>query len=189
VIGSIRKAWQSAYRGEGRLFDPSDAALRCMTRASFLRVMAAGTLAAGVGGAARATVAAPSRRVAPVTDIDKLYDAWQVRFNMGDLEGLVDLYFDDVTYVNPDGKLMIGKARVHEDFVELLALKPQIVLGDRRHVLYQDIALTTNHWRMNFDSPDGVKQELTGGGIEVMRKQADGGWRYIIDDASRSASK
>jgi hypothetical protein len=26
------------------------------------------------------------------------------------------------------------------------------------------------------------------GAIEVMRKQADGGWRYIIDDASRSAS-
>jgi len=68
-------------------------------------------------------------------------------------------------------------------------LKPQIVLGDRRHLLYQDRALTTNHWRMNFNNADGVKQELTGGGIEVMRKQADGGWRYIIDDASRSASK
>jgi len=189
VIGSIRKAWQSANSGKARLPASSDTDLVTITRGSFLRVMAAGTLAADIGGTARATVDAPSRRVVPVTDIDKLYDAWQVRFNTGDLEGLVDLYFDDVTYVNPDGKLLIGKARVREDFIELLALKPQIVLGNRRHVLYQDIALTTNHWRMNFDSPDGVKQELTGGGIEVMRKQADHGWRYIIDDASRSASK
>ncbi|MEP7004696.1 MAG: SgcJ/EcaC family oxidoreductase [Sphingomonas bacterium] len=189
MIGSIRKAWQSADPGKARLLGSPDAEQRTITRARFLRVMAAGTLAAGIGGTARATVDAPPRRVAPVTEIDKLYDAWQVRFNAGDLEGLVDLYFDDVTYVNPDGKLMIGKARVREDFIELLALKPQIVLGDRRHVLYQDIALTTNHWRMNFNSADGVKQELTGGGIEVMRKQADGGWRYIIDDASRSASK
>lgn len=70
-----------------------------------------------------------------------------------------------------------------------LSLKAQIVLGNRRHVVYQDVALTTNRWRMNFTNADGVGQELTGGGIEVMRKQADGGWRYIIDDASRSASK
>jgi hypothetical protein len=43
---------------------------------------------------------------------------------------------------------------------------------------------------MNFNNAEGAKQELTGGGIEVMRKTpGDGGWRYIIDDASRSASK
>ena len=73
------------------------------------------------------------------------------------------------------------------DFEGLLALKPQIVLGNRKHVVYRDIVLTTNHWRMNFTNADGVKQELTGGGIEVIRKQADGGWRFIIDDASRAA--
>ena len=41
---------------------------------------------------------------------------------------------------------------------------------------------------MNFCNEDDVKEELTGGGIEVLAKQEDGGWRYIIDDASRSAS-
>ena len=151
--------------------------------------MAAGALVGGVASGARAATPAASRRVAPVTDIDKLYDAWQERMNTGDLEGLVDLYLEDVTYVNPDGKLLYGKAAVRADFIGLLALKPQIVLGNRRHLIWQDVALTTNHWRMNFVNEDGVRQELTGGGIEVMRKQADGGWRYIIDDASRSASK
>ncbi|MEP6784147.1 MAG: SgcJ/EcaC family oxidoreductase [Sphingomonadales bacterium] len=160
-----------------------------ITRASFLKVMAAGAVAAGIAVTPRAATAATARRIPPVTDIDKLYDAWQERFNTGDLEGLVDLYVDDVTYVNPDGVTLIGKSKVHEDLKGLLSIKPQIVLGNRRHVLYNDVALTTNHWRMNFVSAEGAKQELTGGGIEVMRKQADGGWRYIIDDASRSASK
>jgi len=41
---------------------------------------------------------------------------------------------------------------------------------------------------VTYTNPDGTEQELTDGGIEVARKQADGGWRYIIDDASRSAS-
>ena len=62
------------------------------------------------------------------------------------------------------------------------------MIGDRWHVVYQDTALTTNHWKLKLINPDGTVQDLTGGGIEVVRKQADGGWRYIIDDASRSAS-
>lgn len=185
MIGSLREALRGANSSQS-------AAAECgagVTRSDLLRVMAAGALVGGAAPGARAATPAAGRRVSPVTDIDKLYDAWQERMNTGDLEGLVDLYLEDVTYVNPDGKLLYGKAAVRADFIGLLALKPQIVLGNRRHLIWQDVALTTNHWRMNFVNEDGVRQELTGGGIEVMRKQADGGWRYIIDDASRSASK
>lgn len=185
MIGSIRKAWQATISEDASM--PLDTTLSSLTRANFLRVMAAGALVASFGGIARATAATNARRIAPVTDLDAFYDAWQERMNSGDLEGLVDLYVEDVTYVNSDKKLLHGKAQVKADFEGLLALKPQIVLGNRKHVVYQDIVLTTNHWHMNFTNADGVKQELTGGGIEVIRKQADGGWRFIIDDASRAA--
>ncbi len=189
MIGSIRNVWDNAEQGDTSPLDRSDCPPAGLTRATFLRVMAAGAVSAGMAVAPKAARAATARHIAPVTDIDKLYDAWQERFNSGDVEALVDLYVEDVTYVNPDGKSLNGKSNVREDFKEVLALKPKIVLGNRQHYVYEDIALTTNHWRMNFTNADGVMQELTGGGIEVMRKQADGGWRYIIDDASRSASK
>jgi len=189
VIGSIFKAWQSAIRDQASTCSAAGEAPPGVTRSEFLRMMAAGVLVADCCGSAQAMPRAEARRVPPVTDLDKLYDAWQERMNTGDLEGLVDLYVEDVTYVNPDGTLLHGKAAVRADFTSILALKPQIVLGNRRHIIYQNVALTTNHWRMNFTNADGVRQELTGGGIEVMRKEADGGWRYIIDDASRSASK
>lgn len=190
MITSIRKAWQDANSGKDLSANPSDETAHGLTRGDFLRVAAAGALAAGMAGTAGFAQAAPAGKVPPITDIDKLYDAWQQRMNTGDLEGLVDLYMEDVTYINPDGLLLYGKAKVREDFAGLLSIKPQIVLGNRKHYLWQDIALTTNHWRMTFVNADGVNQELTGGGIEVMRKDPrDGGWRYIIDDASRSASK
>lgn len=189
MIGSILRA----LRGDAGLgISSSEAALPAFgdtTRSGFLKLMAGTAIAAGLGSAAFARKPISKPKVPPITDIDKLYDAWQDRMNAGDLEGLVDLYLDDVTYVNPDGKLLHGKAAVREDFISLLALKPQIVLGDRQHLLWRDVALTTNHWRMTFTGPDGKEQVATGGGIEVMQKQADGGWRYIIDDASRSASK
>ncbi len=135
--------------------------------------MQAFSIAASGIAAATARFDASARRIAPVTDLDAFYDAWQERLNSGDLEGLVDLYVEDVTYVNSDKKLLHGKAQVRADFEGLFAIKPQIVLGNRKHVIYQDIVLTTNHWRMNFTNADGIKQELTGGGIEVMRNQRE----------------
>lgn len=192
MISSLRKALQDAASGQTTPSD-GDAALN-LTRGDFLRVAAAGAVAAGlaaspVAAATKANAKSPSGgKIAPVTDIDKLYDVWQERLNTGDIDGLVDLYMEDVTYISPAGILMTGKDKVREDFVGLFAIKPTIVLGNRRHYVWQDIALTTNHWRMNFVNGDGAMQELTGGGIEVMRKDPrDGGWRYIIDDASRSA--
>ena len=190
MIGSIREALQAATLtpAEGGHGDAGAPPAGGVTRADFLRTMAAGALAAGLSTATCAAASTPARRIAPVTDIEKLYDAWQERLNTGDIDGLVDLYMEDVTYVSPEGRLLYGRNAVREDFVGLFAIKPRIVLGNRKHLLYKDIVLTTNHWRMNFTNADGVMQEVTGGGIEVMRKDPrDGGWRYIIDDASRSA--
>ncbi len=189
MIASIYRVWQLAEAGKLPSYPTISDQEAGVTRAAFLKamtvgVMSAGAVAATAGDASAATVSG----IKPVTDIDKLYDAWQERFNAGDLEGLVDLYVSDVTYVNPDGKEMVGQLRVREDFQGLLVLKPKIELRDRKHLLYKEIALTTNHWTLRFTKEDGKVEELTGGGIEVMRKQRDGGWRYIIDDASRSAS-
>jgi len=189
VIGSIRKAWQHRTTTETHAPGTPDNGQSGLSRSEFLRVAAAGAIAMGIGAKSAAARAASASNAIAVTDIDKLYDVWQERFNAGDLDGLVDLYTEDVTYLSPEGKYLIGKEAVRNDFEGLLAIKPTIVLGNRKHLLYGDIALTTNHWRMNFQNEDGALQEMTGGGIEVMQKQkSDGGWRYIIDDASRSAS-
>ena len=184
MIASIRNALLSASRPKSG--SDSDGQLP-LSRGDFLRMAAAGAVAVGVSG--KALAATKTGAIPPVTDIDVLYDAWQDRCNNGDLEGLLDLYMEDVTYINPNGVLMTGRDKVREDLGGLLAIKPTIVLGNRKHYVYRDVALTTNHWRLNFTNPDGALQEMTGGGVEVMAKDPrDGGWRYIIDDASRSAS-
>lgn len=187
MIGSILKGL-AHIPGVNPALRRQDDGLPCLTRASFLRTAAAGVLSAGVIATTGDAFARSASKIPPVTDINKLYDAWQERLNTADLEGLVDLYVEDVTYINPQGKLMFGKVKVREDFTALIALKPKIVLGNRKHYTYRDTALTTNHWQLTLTMPDGKIENATGGGIEVMRKQRDGGWRYIIDDASRSAS-
>lgn len=162
-----------------------------LTRSDFLRVMAAGALVAGTSVATGQAFAAASKKHskgAPVTDVDKIYDAWQSRLNSGDLDALVDLYLPDVVYINPEGKKMIGQDKVREDLGALIALKPSIDIHDRHHIVYRDIVFTTNHSRLKITNPDGTTQEMNGSGLEILQKQADGGWRYIIDDASRGVA-
>lgn len=164
------------------------AAAEGVTRARFLRLLGAGFLASGAGLSANDLFAQTKGDTAPVTNLEKVYDAWQERFNAGDLEGLLALYAEDVTYINPDGATLHGKAATRGDYEALLALKPRIEIGNRIHVLHQDIALSTNHWKLELTDPEGKVQNLTGGGIEVLRDYGAAGWQFIIDDASRSAS-
>lgn len=188
MIASIHKVCRHAQSGE--IGDRGTTAEQegGLTRSDFLRVLTTGFLLASAGMSPGKAFAASPGGAPLVTDLNELYDAWQERFNAADLEGLVDLYVSDVAYINPDGKNLSGNSAVRDDFRGLFALKPRIDIQDRRHVVYQDTALTTNHWKLTLTNSDGAQQDLTGGGIEVVRKQADGGWRFIIDDASRSAS-
>ena len=187
MITSIHQAWQRAFSGDAVAFGEAPEPEGGLTRSSFLRIAATGALSAGLALSAGTALAGRRARAVPVTDLDKFYDAWQDRFNAGDIQGLADLYVSDVVYVNGDRKTLVGAAAFKEDMAGLFALKPQLVLGDRKHMIYKDTALTTNHWKMTYKEADGTTKHMTGGGIEVVRRQADGGWRFIIDDASRSA--
>ena len=188
MISSICKAWQAVRASTDVSATSLDSAGLHFTRAQVLRGATAGAVLAGVALTAERAIAAKSARAKPISDIDRVYDAWQAFFNAGDIDGLIGLYTADVLYVDPDGKELRGKENVRKNLAGIIALKPQIVLGDRKHLVYRDTALTTNHWKLTIPNSDGSKQVVPGGGIEVMRRQADGGWRYIIDDASRSAS-
>jgi ketosteroid isomerase-like protein len=39
-----------------------------------------------------------------------------------------------------------------------------------------------NDWRMTLTGPDGKAQQSSGKAIEVVRRQADGSWKYVVDD-------
>lgn len=186
MISSIFKAWCQQQGSAVSL--PSDAAASGLSREGFLRLMATGLAGASLGLTSARAFAQVASESAPVTELDGVYDAWQNRFNAGDLDGLMALYDADITYINPDGVEISGAAGTRNDYAGLLALKPRISIGDRKHVVYKDISLTTNHWTLELTDSDGKLQNLSGGGIEVVRKVDGAGWLFIIDDASRSAS-
>jgi ketosteroid isomerase-like protein len=61
-------------------------------------------------------------------------------------------------------------------------MKPRIVMQVTRVVSGGgDIAMLYNDFRATVTGPDGPV-EITGRAIEIVRRQADGSWRFVIDD-------
>ncbi len=102
----------------------------------------------------------------------------------GDLAGLLELYEEDATLVGPDGSSAGGGIEtLRERLDALLAVSPQIEAGDSRAVIAGDVALLSGRWRMTFGASDqDGRSAFQGTSTEVARRQADGGWRYAIDD-------
>jgi uncharacterized protein (TIGR02246 family) len=100
----------------------------------------------------------------------------------GDIDALVSLYEPDGCLTGPDGSVATG----HEAIRAALALFERSSLKMQMNVVKAvragDLAVLTNEWRCTGSAPDGLPLELAGRAIEVLRRQPDGSWRYVVDD-------
>ena len=69
---------------------------------------------------------------------------------------------------------------------DLLALKPQISVETRSVVRSGKVALLGSRWRLAGTTPEGQAITLAGQGAEVVRRQADGSWRYVVEPQAAS---
>lgn len=103
-------------------------------------------------------------------------------FNEGSLDGLVALYTDDATLVPKPGTAVSGRAAVREALAGFVALRPRAATFTTVGVVRAgDVALTRSHWSMVGSTSQG-DLHLDHHGLEVMRRQPDGTWKFVVDD-------
>ena len=102
-------------------------------------------------------------------------------FRAGDLDGMMALYEDDATFVTGPGETVRGKAAIREALQGFIALGGDITLTTRYAVQQGDLALLSNEWHISGTGADGKPIDQRGQTTEVVRRQPDGSWRYIID--------
>jgi ketosteroid isomerase-like protein len=93
------------------------------------------------------------------------------RANAGDLEGLVSLHEAGAVVAFPPGSLSAGHDEIRATYAAMLADRPRFTPGTPQPTLRNgELALTSTR--------------LDGGGltVEVARRQADGTWRWVIDN-------
>jgi uncharacterized protein (TIGR02246 family) len=113
-------------------------------------------------------------------DVDRLFGE---RVNAGDVEGIVALYEPCATLVTQDAGTLVGHDAIRQYVSMLPAMKPRIDMGVARVVpVTDDLAVVHHDWRCALTGPDDTSFEVTGRATEIVRRQADGSWRFLLDD-------
>jgi uncharacterized protein (TIGR02246 family) len=103
--------------------------------------------------------------------------------NAGDLEALLALYEPSCRLVRRDGSVARGHAEIRLVFERLLATRAKMSTEIVKVVQSdEDLAMVYNDWHMSATRPDGQPVEASGKAIEVVRRQPNGIWRFILDD-------
>ena len=100
-----------------------------------------------------------------------------------DLEGAVALYEPDASFVLPSGEVVIGLDAIREQLVGFMALEDFIFTTEVQAYPFAEgsLALTRGTWSATAKDADGKPVVITGKNAEVVRRQSDGTWRFIID--------
>lgn len=100
-------------------------------------------------------------------------------FNTGNLTTVLNMYDFNGIIVPEPGKPVSGKEKFEEAIKGLLAIKGKMEIKTVYCLQTGNIAVGRSEWNIT----DGNEVKVSSKGIEVMRQQADGGWKIIIDHA------
>ena len=102
--------------------------------------------------------------------------------NTGDIEALMTLYEPDAAFAAQPGTLAHGPEGVRQSIGAFLAMKGTLDLKVTRVLEAGGLALVVGVWSFAGTGPDGKPVTLTGRNADVLRRQADGSWRFVIDN-------
>ncbi len=101
----------------------------------------------------------------------------------GDVEAAVALYEPNASFVQDSGEVATGHAAIREVMKGFLALKPRFTMKvDAVQNGDGTLALTRSTWSMTGTDPEGKSVTLGGHSAEVVRRQSDGTWKFVIDN-------
>ena len=102
--------------------------------------------------------------------------------NTGNLDPLMALYESEAAFATQPGSLAHGLPGVRESLAGFIAMEGTLDLKVTRVLEASDLALVTTVWSFAGTGPDGEPVKLAAKSADVLRRQADGSWRFVIDN-------
>ena len=102
--------------------------------------------------------------------------------NAGNLDGLMPLYESEAAFATQPGSLAHGGPGVRLALSGFISMKGKLDLEVTRVLEVGDLALVTGSWSFDGTGPDGEPVRLAASNADVLRRQADGTWRFVIDN-------
>jgi ketosteroid isomerase-like protein len=113
---------------------------------------------------------------------EQVLDSIVTGINSGDLDSLVPLYESEAAFAGQPGILAHGTAGVREALTGFISMKGKLDLEVTRVLEVGDLALVIGVWSFDGTGPDGRPVRLEARNADVLRRQTDGTWRFVIDN-------
>lgn len=118
------------------------------------------------------TTATPEQVLATIVD----------GINSGDLDVLTPLYEPGAAFATRPGSLAHGAGGIRDALAGFISMRGTLDLRVTRVLEVDDLALVTGAWSFEGTGPDGEPVRLQANNADVLRRQADGSWRFVIDN-------
>jgi uncharacterized protein (TIGR02246 family) len=102
--------------------------------------------------------------------------------NTGNLDALMTLYEADACFATQPGHLAKSPESVRQSLRNFIDLKGKLDLKVKRVIQASDLALVTTEWSFSGTGPDNNPVNIASKSADVLRRQADGAWKFVIDN-------
>ncbi len=102
--------------------------------------------------------------------------------NAGDVDMAVGYYEPGAALVSERGTTVFGTEAIREVFSRFMTIRPKVSIEVPLVIESGDTALVHSKWTSVGTGADGNRVDFAGQATEVMRRQADGTWLFVIDN-------
>jgi ketosteroid isomerase-like protein len=102
--------------------------------------------------------------------------------NSGNLDILLPLYENEAAFATEPGSLAHGVPGVRDALTGFISMNGTLDLEVTRVLEVDDLALVMGVWSFDGTGPDGEPVRLEARNADVLRRQTDGTWRFVIDN-------
>jgi ketosteroid isomerase-like protein len=119
--------------------------------------------------------------VKPAELPEDLHPLFAQALNAGNVDALSALYDPQGFLLAERGLPAQGTGEIRTALARYVATDAHIELTTRAVFRAADTALLIGEWQFRRTGPDGCPVLTSGTSLEVVRRQPDGTWRYLID--------
>jgi ketosteroid isomerase-like protein len=113
------------------------------------------------------------------TKAEEVHSLLAAAYNTGDLDTVLSIYDVNGIIVADPANPVSGKEKFTAAVKDILSIKGKMEIKTVYCLQTGDVAVGRSEWSIK----DGHETKVSAKGVEVMKRQADGTWKVVIDHA------